>query len=103
MEFTDRLVKQFIVDPGSKVDLKDFVTDWTDTDEAKELGREVIKERALEILSIAAPDSRYVPDGQILRGNLLLRGGRYDEANTIFRGIAREFDALLDDFSAAAV
>ena len=45
-----KLIQQFVVKPGTDVNLKEFVTDWTDTDEAKELGKEVIKERALEIL-----------------------------------------------------
>lgn len=45
-----KLLKQFHVTPGSKVDLKDYVTDWTETDAAKELGKGVIKERAAEIL-----------------------------------------------------
>ena len=45
-----KLLKQFHVEPGSVVNLKDYVTDWTETDEAKELGKDVIKERAAEIL-----------------------------------------------------
>ncbi|MEO7099528.1 MAG: polyphosphate kinase 2 family protein [Luteolibacter sp.] len=45
-----KLLKQFLVEPGSEVDLKDYLTDWTATDEAKELGKELIKERAAEIL-----------------------------------------------------
>ncbi len=45
-----KLLKQFLVEPGSKVNLKDYLTDWTETDEAKELGKEAIKERAAEIL-----------------------------------------------------
>ena len=45
-----KLLNQFHVKPGSKVDLKDYVTDWTETDEAKELGKDFIKERAAEIL-----------------------------------------------------
>jgi PPK2 family polyphosphate:nucleotide phosphotransferase len=45
-----KLIQQFVVKQGTNVNLKEFVTDWTDTDEAKELGKEVIKERALEIL-----------------------------------------------------
>jgi TolA-binding protein len=48
-------------------------------------------ERALEVLSVASPDSHHIPDAKILRGNLLLRNGRYDEANTVFREVAREF------------
>lgn len=45
-----KLLKQFLVEPGSEVNLKDYVTDWTETDEAKELGKDAIKERAAEIL-----------------------------------------------------
>ncbi|MCU0751458.1 MAG: polyphosphate kinase 2 family protein [Akkermansiaceae bacterium] len=45
-----KLLKQFLVEPGSEVDLKKYVTDWTETEVAKELGKEVIKERAAEIL-----------------------------------------------------
>jgi TolA-binding protein len=48
-------------------------------------------ERALEVLGVAAPDSRFIPDAKILRGNLLLRSGRYEEANRVFREVAREF------------
>jgi PPK2 family polyphosphate:nucleotide phosphotransferase len=45
-----KLLKQFLVEPGSEVNLKEYVTDWTETDEAKELGKDFIKERAAEIL-----------------------------------------------------
>jgi PPK2 family polyphosphate:nucleotide phosphotransferase len=45
-----KLLNQFHVKPGTEVDLKDYVTDWTETDEAKELGKDAIKERAAEIL-----------------------------------------------------
>jgi len=45
-----KLLKQFHVEPGSEVDLKKYVTDWTETDNAKELGKDVIKERAATIL-----------------------------------------------------
>ncbi|MEO5715084.1 MAG: polyphosphate kinase 2 family protein [Luteolibacter sp.] len=45
-----KLLKQFHVEPGSEVDLKKYVTDWTATDNAKELGKDVIKERAAAIL-----------------------------------------------------
>jgi PPK2 family polyphosphate:nucleotide phosphotransferase len=45
-----KLLKQFLVEPGSEVNLKDYQTDWTETEEAKELGKEFIKERAAEIL-----------------------------------------------------
>ena len=45
-----KLIKQFLVEPGSEVDLKKYVTDWTATDDAKELGKDFIKERAAVIL-----------------------------------------------------
>jgi PPK2 family polyphosphate:nucleotide phosphotransferase len=45
-----KLVSRFRVEPGSKVNLKDFPTDWTGTPEAKKLGKDAIKRRALEIL-----------------------------------------------------
>lgn len=45
-----KLLKQFLVEPGSEVNLKNYVTDWTETEEAKELGKDFIKERAAEIL-----------------------------------------------------
>jgi len=45
-----KLIQQFLVEPGSEVNLKNYVTDWTETDEAQELGKDVIKERAAEIL-----------------------------------------------------
>ena len=45
-----KLVKQFIVAPGSRVDLKKFTTDWAGTDKAEKLGKDKIKKRALKIL-----------------------------------------------------
>jgi PPK2 family polyphosphate:nucleotide phosphotransferase len=45
-----KLIRQFLVEPGSEVNLKDYPTDWTETDTAQELGKGVIKERAAEIL-----------------------------------------------------
>jgi len=46
-----KLIQQFVVEPGSSVNLKNFVTDWTGTEGAQELGKDVIKERASEILA----------------------------------------------------
>jgi polyphosphate kinase 2 (PPK2 family) len=45
-----KLLRQFLVEPGSGVNRKDYVSDWTNTDEARELGTDAIKERAAEIL-----------------------------------------------------
>lgn len=61
-------------------------------------------ERALEVLSVAAPESRFIPDGKLLRANLLLRNGRLDDANQVFREVAREFGPVrreLDDMMAS--
>jgi len=46
-----KLIEQFVVEPGSSVNLKNFVTDWTGTDEAQDLGKDAIKERANEVLA----------------------------------------------------
>lgn len=55
------------------------------------MGDSTRAERALEVLAVAAPESRFIPDGKILRANLLLRNGRFDDANELFRAVAREF------------
>lgn len=68
------------------------------------LGDSTRAERALEVLSVAAPDSPYIPDGKVLRGNLLLRNGRFDDANEVFREIRQEFGPIrreLDQVRAA--
>lgn len=44
------IIKRFQIEPGSKVALKDWPTDWTETEEAEQLGKEEIKERAAQIL-----------------------------------------------------
>ena len=46
-----KLIQQFVVKPGTDVNLKHYVTDWTETEEAQELGKDAIKERAAEILA----------------------------------------------------
>lgn len=45
-----RFIKRFRVEPGSKVNLSDYPTDWTGTKDAKRLAKDDIKERAVEIL-----------------------------------------------------
>lgn len=53
-------------------------------------------DRALEVLSVAAPESQYIPDAKILRGNLLLRDGRYAAAGTVFDEVTAEFQPVRD-------
>jgi PPK2 family polyphosphate:nucleotide phosphotransferase len=45
-----KIIDSFIVEPGSEVSLKKYVTDWTDTHEAKQLGKDLIKKKSAEIL-----------------------------------------------------
>jgi len=45
-----KIISRFRVDPGTKVNLKKYPTDWTGTSEARKLGKEAIKSRAGEIL-----------------------------------------------------
>ncbi len=51
-------------------------------------------ERALDVLSVAAPDSHVVPDGKILRGNLLLRDGNFNKANQVFGEVTDAFEPV---------
>jgi tetratricopeptide (TPR) repeat protein len=53
-------------------------------------------DRSLEVLSVAAPDSQYIPDAKILRGNLLLRDGRYGVAAGVFGEVTNEFQPVRD-------
>jgi TolA-binding protein len=48
-------------------------------------------ERLLEVLTLAVPDSKYIPRAKLLRGNLLLREGRYDDAEQVFAETINEF------------
>jgi PPK2 family polyphosphate:nucleotide phosphotransferase len=45
-----KLIEEFIVAPGSKLNLKDYLTDWAETDAAKSLGEEALKQKAEEVL-----------------------------------------------------
>jgi TolA-binding protein len=48
-------------------------------------------ERLLEVLTLAVPDSKYIPRAKLLRGNLLLHEGRYDDAEQVFAETINEF------------
>ncbi|MGD8861786.1 MAG: tetratricopeptide repeat protein [Myxococcales bacterium] len=61
------------------------------------IGDSTRAERALEVMSVAAPDSRHIPDGKLLRGNLLLRNGRYDDARAVFENTADQFQPVRDE------
>jgi TolA-binding protein len=53
--------------------------------------------RSLEVLSVASPDSKYIPDGKLLRGNLLLRDGHYEDATTVFTEVTQEFQPVREE------
>ncbi len=64
------------------------------------MGDAVQAERALEVLSVAAPDSPLNADGKVLRGDLLARNGRYDEAEGVFDEVRATFGPIRDELSA---
>lgn len=55
------------------------------------MGDSTRAERALEVLALSSPDSRFIPDGQLLRGNLLLRDGRLGDSEEVFRDVRNRF------------
>jgi tetratricopeptide (TPR) repeat protein len=67
-----------------------FETAWTYIRQ----GDSTRAERSLEVLTVAAPESQYIPDAKILRGNLLLRDGRYDAAGGVFAEVISEFQPV---------
>jgi TolA-binding protein len=60
------------------------------------MGDSTRAERALEVLVIASPESKYIADGSILRGNLLLRNGQLDEAAKVFKGATDAYGPVRD-------
>jgi TolA-binding protein len=60
------------------------------------MGDSTRAERALEVLVIASPESKYIADGSILRGNLLLRNGQLDDAAKVFQGASSNFGPVRD-------
>jgi len=64
------------------------------------MGDAIQAERALEVLSVAAPDSPLNADGKVLRGDLLARNGRYDEAEVVFDEARATFGPIRDELLA---
>lgn len=48
-------------------------------------------ERAMELLSATVPNSLHVADGALLRADLMLRSGRYNEAQTAYEQVRDRF------------
>ena len=61
------------------------------------MGDAIQAERALEVLSVASPDSPLNADGKILRGDLLARVARYDEAEVVFDEVRETFGPIRDE------
>jgi tetratricopeptide (TPR) repeat protein len=61
------------------------------------MGDAIQAERSLELLSVAAPDSVLNADGKILRGDLLARTGRYEEAEAVFDEVRATFGPIRDE------
>lgn len=58
------------------------------------LGDSTRAERALEVLTVATPDSTYLPRAKILRGNLLLDTGRFSESRDVFYDIRNQYEPV---------
>lgn len=57
-------------------------------------GNTIGAERMLEVLTMAIPESRYIPKAKLLRGHLLLSAGRYEEAEKVFTQTVKEFSPV---------
>jgi hypothetical protein len=61
--------------------------------------------RALEVLSVAAPNSEDVADAALLRGDLMLRAGQFDKSLKVYESVRGNYDrmrARLDTFLGSA-
>jgi tetratricopeptide (TPR) repeat protein len=63
------------------------------------MGDAIQAERALELLAVAAPESPLNADGKVLRGDLLARTGRYDEAEVVFDEVRETFGPIRDELA----
>lgn len=51
-------------------------------------------QRALEVLSIADPNSQNIADGQLLRADLMLRAGQFDKSLKVYEGARSTYDPM---------
>jgi tetratricopeptide (TPR) repeat protein len=51
-------------------------------------------ERALEVMQVADPTSPYVGSGTLLRADLLLRAGAYDQALQLYEGVRAQYEPM---------
>lgn len=57
-------------------------------------------QRALEVLTITDPQRLRLADGSLLRADLMLRSGQYDQALVAYQGIRKEFDPVREQVDA---
>jgi tetratricopeptide (TPR) repeat protein len=57
-------------------------------------------QRALEIQRITDPDSMQLADGSLLRADLMLRQGQYEQALAVYQGVRRRYDPLREQVDA---
>jgi tetratricopeptide (TPR) repeat protein len=57
-------------------------------------------ERALEVMQVADPTSPYVGSGTLLRADLLLRAGAFDQALQLYEGVRSQYDPMREKVEA---
>jgi len=57
----------------------------------RRLGDSTRAEQTLEVLTVADPESHYIPRAKILRGSLLLETGRFSESREVFTEVSDQF------------
>jgi tetratricopeptide (TPR) repeat protein len=70
------------------------------------VGDVVRAQRALEVLSVAAPNSQDVADASLLRGDLMLRAGQFDKSRKVYESVRGNYEAMrvrLDEFLGTTV
>jgi tetratricopeptide (TPR) repeat protein len=58
------------------------------------LGDNQRAQRALEVLSVTAPESLNLANGSLLRADLMLRSGMFDRALELYESVRQEFDPM---------
>ena len=56
-------------------------------------------QRALEVLAVTDPDSLELADGSLLRADLMLRSGQFENALKIYESVRQRFDPIRADVS----
>jgi tetratricopeptide (TPR) repeat protein len=51
-------------------------------------------QRALEILSVADPNSQNIADGSLLRADLMLRAGQFEKSLKVYEGVRANYDPI---------